>query len=346
MIGNALTGEVEVACAVCGVAEADEICSAAELERQLDAARAFHRARLRRSSRAAFEERATFTHDYPARLVACRGCALLYRSPRPKAGAVLAAYRDERYAAERLPQMIASQRALFRPKARALARELGAGGRVLEVGSFVGGFLREARDAGLVACGLDPSEQLSTICTRSGLCVLGPTLETLAEGGHDPLFDAVAIWNTFDQLPRPRAALAAALRVLRPGGLVIVRAPHGPYFRRRVARARMPLRALAWNNLLGFPYLHGYGLESVERLAREFGLVPTAAVGDTLGRQADTSYVGWARLEERAIKSAQRRAGARDVVHAPWLDVYLRDASVARISQYPRNEGALRRVGF
>jgi SAM-dependent methyltransferase len=242
--------------------------------------------------------------------------------------------------------MIVSQRALFRPKARALAAWLGAGARVLEVGCFVGGFLREARDVGLIAAGLDPSEQLAILCRRSGLRVVGSTLESLATSARAERYDVVAIWNTFDQLPRPRAALAAALRVLQPGGMVIVRTPHGRYFRERVANGRAPRRALAWNNLLGFPYLHGYGLESIDRLALEFGLVRTRSVGDTLGTVADRTYSPWARLEERALKAAQRRALARDPLQAPWLDVYLRDARLARISHLPESAGQSRSAGF
>ncbi len=243
MIGDELVPEIEVACAVCGERDADLVCSAAELERQLAAAYSFHARRLRRAQRGrssrgamsgpAFEDRASFTHAYPTRLLACRSCGLLYRSPRPDAAAVLRAYRDERYSADRLLQMIVSQRALFRPKARALAAWLHPGARVLEVGCFVGGFLREAREAGLVAAGLDPSDQLAALCRRSGLRVVGSTLESLTEPARAERYDAVVIWNTFDQLPRPRSALAAALRVLQPGGMLILRAPHGRYFRER-----------------------------------------------------------------------------------------------------------------
>ena len=145
--------------------------------------RRFHSDRLARRSRAALEERASFTHDYATSLLACRSCNLVYRSPRPAADSVLHAYEGERYAAERLPQMIESQRALFRPKARALAGVLGPGARVLEVGSFVGGFLREARESGLEAVGIDPNEQMAELSRRAGLWVVPETLEEFAARG-------------------------------------------------------------------------------------------------------------------------------------------------------------------
>jgi len=324
-----LVPEVDVACAACGQAAADEICSAEQLVRQAEIARRFHTARLRRRSRAALEERASFTHGYATRLLACRACRLLYRSPRPAAGALLDAYEGERYAAERLPQMVASQRALFRPKARALARSLRSAARVLEVGSFVGGFLWAAREAGLDAVGIDPSEQLSSLCRRSGLRVARCTLEQAADSSAESHYDAVAIWNTFDQFPRPREALRAVLRLLRPGGLVLLRFPHGSYFRHLAHWDPVQVRALAWNNLLAFPYLHGYGLRSLDGLVREFGLTRIGVEGDTLGAVADASYARWARLEESTVKLAQRARWARDLSLAPWLDVALRDTRVA-----------------
>ena len=318
----ALEPEVEIACDACGETEAEEVASSAELASQIELARCFHDARLIRHSREALEERASFTHDYATRLLACCSCDLVYRSPRPAADSVMNAYEYERYAVERLPQMIASQRSLFRPKARSLARALVPGARVLEVGSFVGGFLREARELGLEAVGLDPNEQMAELSRRAGLQVVPETIEAFADRRGLPLFDAVAIWSTFDQLPRPRAALAAALRVLRPAGLLLLRFPHGACFRR--LSGVFPVRALAWNNLLGFPYLHGYGLRSVDALASEFWMIRESVAGDTLGPVADESYARWARLEERVVKAAQRRRWACDLSLAPWLDVRLR----------------------
>jgi SAM-dependent methyltransferase len=321
---TALEPEVEIACDACGDAAAEVVASAAELASQAELAKRFHRDRIARRSRAALVERGSFTHGYATELLACRSCNLVYRSPRPMADSVLHAYEDERYAAERLSQMIASQRALFRPKARALADVLGRGARVLEVGSFVGGFLHEARESGLEAVGIDPNDQMAELSRRAGLQVVPETLEAFAARRDLPHFDAIAIWNTFDQLPRPRAALAAALRVLRPAGLLLLRFPHGACFRRLSAAKPWPVRALAWNNLLGFPYLHGYGLQSLDVLARKFVMIRTSVAGDTLGPVADESYARWARLEERLVKAAQRRKWARDLGLAPWLDVQLR----------------------
>ena len=321
---TSLEPEVDIACDACGAVAAEEVASSAEIVSQIELARRFHRERLTRRSRAALEERASFTHDYATRLIACSTCNLVYRSPRPAADSILRVYEDERYSAERLPQMIASQRALFRPKARALAAALGRAARVLEVGSFVGGFLHEARESGLEAVGIDPNQQMAELSCRAGLQVVPETLEAFAARRDVRPFDAIAIWNTFDQLPRPRAALEAVLRLLRPSGLALIRFPHGACFQRLSAVEPFPVRALAWNNLLGFPYLHGYGLRSLDALAGDFGMIRESVAGDTLGPVADESYAHWARIEERVVKAVQRSKWARDLNLAPWLDVQLR----------------------
>src|SRR5688500_1742583 len=109
-----LEPEVEIVCTACGAGAAATVCNAGELATQREAARRLHRVRLRRRTRGVLEERASFTHDYVTRLLQCRRCGLLYRSPRPAADAVLEAYVHERYSEERLPQMFASQLELFR----------------------------------------------------------------------------------------------------------------------------------------------------------------------------------------------------------------------------------------
>jgi SAM-dependent methyltransferase len=197
----------------------------------------------------------------------------------------------------------------------------------------VGGFLHAGREAGLDVLGLDPSEQLTRLCTSEGLRVARSTLDAIEIGPDDAGFDAVAIWNTFDQLPDPVAALMAVNRLLRPGGLLVLRVPNGECFQRWIARRRPPLRALGWNNLLGFPYLHGYGVRSLECLLPPENWCREAVLGDVLGDLADASYARWARIEERALKRHLKRRVRRDPRGAPWLDVFYRRVEAGRAGE-------------
>jgi SAM-dependent methyltransferase len=328
------------ACPACAGRRFGVLCDARELASQQQRAQRFHSARLARRRRAELAERASFTHDYPTNLLACGACGLLLRSPRPRAADVEQAYTEERYPPERLEEMTASQVEAFRDKP-AVLRSLGVRGRVVEIGSFLGGFLEAARRAGWDAVGVDPGKQLAERCRVRGLRVVEETLaEFASHAGREP-FDCVAIWNTFDQLAEPRAGLADAARLLRPGGILALRVPHGRHYRRLLGGLARPspLRRyasearLAWNNLLGFPYLHGYGVVSLDRLLEPFGFERALVRGDVLCRISGRATAGWARWEERVVKGWQRAEIAREARDSrgewevsPWLDLYYRRA--------------------
>src|SRR3954466_13948699 len=85
----------------------------------------------------------------------------------------------------------------LRVQARALRRALGHAGTGLEVGSYVGAFLAAARDEGLQFEGLDINPDVNAFTRSLGFIVHDGELPTFTA---DHRFDAIAIWNTFDQL--------------------------------------------------------------------------------------------------------------------------------------------------
>lgn len=336
---------VEVRCAVCGGEDHRLACGAREVEAHLEYLRWFHRRRLRHPSPEALADRADFTQDYATDIVFCRQCGLVFRNPRPTAEAIARAYAADEYGHERLASMWDSQVELYRPKARFLRRWLRPGARVVEVGSFVGGFLQASGEQGWDALGVDPGREVDAFCAERGLRVFPGTLPQLLEGGlpgnwEPGSVDCVAVWNAFDQLPEPEPVLAAASRLLRSGGVLALRVPNGECFRLTAAwMRRLPgplggwLRAaMAWNNLLAFPYLHGYSVRTLDWLVGWHQLQRIEARGDTLCRLADAETRAWARLEEGALKLLNRAAGRVEAflrpqrALSPWLDVYFRRA--------------------
>jgi hypothetical protein len=327
------------ACETCGEPALRILCDARQLAAHAQRLERFHAERLRTASQEELEERARFTQHDPAQLLVCESCGLVLRWPRPADATLRRIYARDHYAPERLAEMIASQRALFRRKIPVLSALLGEPERVLEIGSFVGGFLEEARDAGWDAIGLDPGRQMVSECRSRGLRVIEGTFEDLAE--RDELFaiDCLAIWNTFDQLADPRTTLDLAAVTLRKGGVLALRVPHGLCFERLLAQWRSATdpderllweACLAWNNLFTFPYLFGHTLESLRRLVTPFGFEFVSAHGDLLPPTACRSLAGWACEEEQFVRSLQRRWMEDDegvdpqLTLAPWLDVYWR----------------------
>jgi hypothetical protein len=82
-------------------------------------------------------------------------------------------------------------------------------------------------------------------------------------------FDAITLWNTFEQIYDARAALVSPGRLLRPEPILALRFPNGAFYRRWRTRlsgvgGAIAIRLLSHNNLLGFPYRQGFTRSSVD----------------------------------------------------------------------------------
>lgn len=302
-------------CIVCGHADADLVADEEDIRREVEALWAFHEKRLRAGTPVErLRDRVAFSQDPPWRLVACRECGLLYRNPAERAFEVESIYARDCPPHELLRSLHETQRPAYTAQARRLSRMLPGGATVLEVGSYVGAFLSAARDEGLNARGIDINPAVNEF-TRS----LGFNVEDgeLANANGLELSDAVAIWNTFDQLNDPRGTIAAARERLRPGGVLAIRVPNGAYYRRLRPQG---VASLAVNNLLGFPYRWGFTPRSLRVLLESCGFRTTETIGDVLVPTADEWTRPWARAEERLLKTLMRLRRSPD--RLPWFEVY------------------------
>jgi SAM-dependent methyltransferase len=317
-------------CPVCGGTDAAEVADADAMRDEIEMLWAFHTRRLRAATPPGLlADRVAFSQHPPLRLARCRRCTLVYRNPRERERELRDTYAAETPDPAALGSLFENQRVSYRTQARRLTRAFGRVGSGIEVGSYVGGFLAAARERGWRFDGLDINAAASAFAQSRGFRV---TLGDLASLDGDRRVDVVAIWNCFDQLPDPRRAAAVARRLLAPGGMLTVRVPNGAFYVRLRPHLRGPLapvaRALlAHNNLLGFPYRHGFTLPSLARLLGDAGFAMVRAYGDALVPIGDRWTRPWATLEERALKLVLRqlaRAGRHLAPLAPWLEVYAR----------------------
>ena len=328
----------EQACLACGGAT-HVLLDAEQVRVQRKRAYRFHLRRLERRYRSELNERALFTHDEAIPVLECDACGLLARSPIPASRDVEHTYANDEYPPDRLVEMLATQVSLYRRKIPVLRRLLGEPRQILEVGSFVGGFLDVAHTAGWNAIGIDPGRQLAQWCRDRGLTVYACTLEEFALQHGVLEVDCLAIWNTFDQLADPRPTLALAADFVVKGGILAIRVPHGHGYRSLLARrdaasaVSRPFweACLAWNNLLSFPHLYGNGIQSLDQLVTPYGFERVMTHGDVLGTISGRATAHWARTEEQLVKQTQLawiRRQQRDprslLSAAPWLDVYWR----------------------
>ena len=313
-------------CVACGSKDSKEIADADGVRQEVELLWAFHGRRLRPATpperlmdRVAFSEHPAF------RLVECSRCGLVYRNPIERAYELDSIYADATPSRELLQGLHETQRSAYRGQARRLLRALGRRGSGIEIGSYAGAFLAAARDVGLQFEGLDVNADVNCFTRTLGFTVHDGDLESLASERH---YDAVAIWNTFDQLPDPRAAANAAWRILRPGGVFALRVPNGGFYAGLRGAMTRPLAgglarlALAHNNLLTFPYAYGFTIRSLTRLLEHVGFEVRHVEGDVLVPIADEWTRRWASAEERLVKLALGIAAHRNPRWAPWIEVY------------------------
>ena len=117
--------------------------------------------------------------------------------------------------------------------------------------------------------------------------------------------------------------------MLRPRGTLAIRVPNGGFYaavRRRLDGMAGPVARtlLAHNNLLGFPYRHGFTVRSLPLLLEDTGFEVVRTFGDALVPIADEWTRGWAAAEERMVKTATKALAALDSDGAPWFEIYSR----------------------
>ena len=311
-------------CVVCGAADAAEIAGPPGIREEAERLWAFHMRRLSpRTPPERLVDRVAFSQPPPWRVVRCAECGLVYRNPVEHRGALRETYADATPDRDALHALHVAQRRSYATQARRLGAILSRRGTGLEVGSYVGAFLGAARDHGWTFEGLDVGEAVNAYARSLGFVVHDGDLERFRP---ERAFDAVAIWNTFDQLPDPRAALRGAARLLRRGGVIAIRVPNGACYarwRRRLLRrgvmGAVATQVLAQNNLLTFPYRFGFTPRSLARLLADLGFTVERIVPDVLVPTADEWTRRWARVEERVLKPSTRP-------FSPWFEIYARTA--------------------
>ncbi len=154
----------------------------------------------------------SFGHRSHGPIWACLDCGLLFQWPQPDPAALASAYAevvDPVYMAERENRILTFRRVL---------RLLGPGGgrRLLDVGAYCGYFLEVAREGGFRVEGLELSRWAAEHARAQGLAVRCETLEQRARAGER--YQVVTMWDVMEHFADPRGELAAAFRLLEPGG--------------------------------------------------------------------------------------------------------------------------------
>jgi len=137
--------------------------------------------------------------------------------------------------------------------------------------------------------------------------------------------DALFIWNCFEQIEDPGSTLASAYCLLKRHGLLVVRVPNVSFYESWRAQIRSNVaawRSLAYNNLLGFPYLFGYTPAVLTRLLLRHGFASVATHNSSL---LTLPFPDMPEEVERESSSLNRALGARsESLSGPWIEVVCR----------------------
>jgi ubiquinone/menaquinone biosynthesis C-methylase UbiE len=205
----------------------------------------------------------------------CPECGVERLNPRPTEASMPAFYPFDASAYQpyaNMPERRFSPRRWdrrygLRKRLRAIERHV-EGGKLLDVGAASGDFLSEvARSSRWTAEGVEPQPEAGAQARARGLTVYRGTLESCNLPSAS--YDVITLWDVFEHLHDPQAALAEAARLLRPGGLLVMSTPNLDSWDRRLFGKywigyELPRHLYLFNRRNAIPLLARQGFDLLE----------------------------------------------------------------------------------
>lgn len=204
----------------------------------------------------------------------CDKCGLIYQDPLPPDGLDEEFYETSYY--EGLEERLAGinrARTLLYEEALTHSIPFRSTGKLLDIGSGYGDFLKVARDRGWEAWGIEPSRAACEAAGGiEGVRIFNGTVENADFPSGS--FDIVTLWNVIDCLPDPVAVMKRVHDWLAPGGLVIIRTPNASFHLalHRVYLAMKPLlEAAGWKKEASVFLRTNYTVSTLKLLLTQAG---------------------------------------------------------------------------
>jgi len=327
-------------CPLCDGLSLSILVSSARLDEECRERDRFVKQRLTRpAAPQELKDLTDFFHQEQADILICNGCKLLIR--RQRATPEAHTYSKDEYDPSVIEQVYPQYLNAFRAKETPYRGLLASNARVLEIGSHYGAFLETAAEWGWNAAGVDVGKDTAQFARSKGFTVYGTEIEQCNFANDH--YDAVFIWNCFEQIEDPKPTLNECRRILKPGGLLVVRTPNGLFYglceqllagpNLAAGSADLLTHAMAYENLLGFPYLYGYSKSTLERLISTYSFTLEGTLNSELITLPLPESPEWVEQEEREINSEMRllaRAVLRDTggeLTGPWIEIWFRSTS-------------------
>jgi 2-polyprenyl-3-methyl-5-hydroxy-6-metoxy-1,4-benzoquinol methylase len=322
-------------CLVCAGTAFRVVAAAERLQEECRIRERFVERRLTRSvEQDELKDLTDFFHAEKADLLACETCGLLVREEHDLPPAQ--DYSEDEYDASVMEHQYPQYLEAFRKKAQPYRDLLPTGAQILEVGSHYGAFLQVAKEWGWKAEGVDPGKDTSRFARSNGLQVHVAALEECQFPAEQ--FDAIFVWNCFEQIDDPSSMLAVCRRILKPNGLLTVRTPDGLFYatcQRLLREADLEPSAkeflvgvMGYNNLLGFPYRYGHSSATLQRLIEPHGFRLKGSLQSELLTFPLPENPCWVEQEKKTVSERLRllaKSVAGDLTEAltaPWIEAW------------------------
>lgn len=186
------------------------------------------------------DEAAPKFEKYGINYVECARCRTFYVNPRPAPEVLAWFYRGSANYAywnevvfpasedARRERIIAPRVDRLLELCRKYAVEMGS---ILEVGAGFGTFCSEVKARGLFArvVAIEPTPDLAETCRKRGVEVIEQPIEQVHFDAPE-LFDVVASFEVIEHLFAPKDFVDHAVKLLKPGGLLVLTCPNGQGF--------------------------------------------------------------------------------------------------------------------
>lgn len=161
----------------------------------------------------------------------CNSCGFLFTQDHPDKDEISRYYESESYishsnTSEGLINKIYKtvRKLMLRRKTRLVKNVTGLdNGRILDVGSGTGHFLKSMKDAGWKTTGIEINQSASEFSTSAFNI---PVYNSIDDLSGDMKFDCISLWHVLEHFQDPEEYISKLKRHLNPGGVFIIALPN------------------------------------------------------------------------------------------------------------------------
>jgi SAM-dependent methyltransferase len=247
----------------------------------------------------------------------CQNCGLVYANPRMPVESILARYSPRYFWDEYLPAHHAKDGvfqleefdAQYAAALKLIQASAGGPGKLLEIGTGAGFFLKAAQRAGWQVQGVELSAEAAAFAReRLGLDIAQLPAERLGELLET--FDVVVMFEVIEHLFDPRRVLELIRQRLRPGGVLVLSTPNFN------ALSRLAL-GQSWAVLTPGEHLYYFTRDSLQALLQAAGFNAI---------QFHNNFAAWGTIETMNPRHTHAPHGLRAVLYYYFV------VSIGRVS--------------